>query len=1047
MHSLNCRWPVVSLAVLMVGAAAAAADPQPIQPEQVQLGRPVDFEQDVLPVLENNCVACHNSAIAESKLNLEDLEGILKGGKRGAALAPKEPDKSLLYQVAARAKEPLMPPLPNKVQAAALTPRELGILRQWILEGAAGSAGAGTSRAVNWQPLPAELKAIHSVALDPAGRLAAVGRANRIAIYDVITRRHLTDLTDPALAALEQNDRPVYGPGTAHRDFVHALAFNHDGTLLASGGYRVVKLWERPVDPQVAAFTAADAPTAVALSAGGKWLAVAAGTGIQVINTQTGHVERTLTGHTAPVNGLSFLPSAADQAAVDAALAQAEAAVHAAQAQARLAGQALRTFEPKREKLDEAQAAERRTQLQTAEDNARNAVAAAWQNLRAAQEARAAFDRRAAEESRLYSASEDKSIRVWKLADGTQIAQIDTPAAVNDVVANVDGSRIVSAGADNVIRVWPMPAAPDERPDKALLELTGHGQAVTALDFLRGTGNQIVSGSLDGTARVWNIDNGSAVRTVNHGGPVRDVAGSPDGQRFASAGESNIARLWNNNGQQVAELKGDLDAGRRLVAVTEDQTVARQRVALADAAQKAAEQNLKDREDGLKKAQEAKAGAEKTLNEVKEKAQQANDVLKAAQEELAQKTDDEALKKKVDDAQKAAAAEADNLKKATDAFAAADRAVARGDESFKQAQAALEAAKLAKQQAEAAQQQIDAQLAEAQKAAAEAGQPVRRVAFASDGNMLITSGDDGAVRLWSAETGQPLDVFRGHQALVTALACGPGSKLVSAAADKSIILWDANPEWKLVGVLGPQGEDPLDVTTSKFVDRVLALDFSRDGKLLATGGGEPSRSGELYLWDVAGKTLLREIPDAHSDTIFGLEFSRDGKYIVSGSADKFVKVHEVESGKHVRSYEGHTHHVLDVSWKADGSWIVSAGADNAIKVWNVETGEQIRTISNFAKEVTSIQFLGASEDVVSCGGDKTVRYHRVSNGQNIRNFGGGTDFMYAAAATPNARLVVAGGEDGVFRIWNGENGQAIASFDPPFSPLDPAAANTQASAP
>ena len=33
--------------------------------------------------------------------------------------------------------------------------------------------------------------------------------------------------------------------------------------------------------------------------------------------------------------------------------------------------------------------------------------------------------------------------------------------------------------------------------------------------------------------------------------------------------------------------------------------------------------------------------------------------------------------------------------------------------------------------------------------------------------------------------------------------------------------------------------------------RVLAIDFSPDGKLMATGGGEPSRSGEVKLWDVA----------------------------------------------------------------------------------------------------------------------------------------------------------------------------------------------------
>ena len=60
----------------------------------------------------------------------------MKGGKRGSAIVAGKPDESLLYLVASRKKSPAMPPLPNKVEAKALTPKELGILRQWILDGA-----------------------------------------------------------------------------------------------------------------------------------------------------------------------------------------------------------------------------------------------------------------------------------------------------------------------------------------------------------------------------------------------------------------------------------------------------------------------------------------------------------------------------------------------------------------------------------------------------------------------------------------------------------------------------------------------------------------------------------------------------------------------------------------------------------------------------------------------------------------------------------------------------------------------------------------------
>ena len=101
-------------------------------------------------------MACHNVAIAESKLVLEDVPAMLKGGKRGPAVVAKDPDKSLIYNVASRAIDPAMPPLPNKVSASAFTPQELGLLRKWIEEGATAGMGSGMT-VVPWQAVPSTM--------------------------------------------------------------------------------------------------------------------------------------------------------------------------------------------------------------------------------------------------------------------------------------------------------------------------------------------------------------------------------------------------------------------------------------------------------------------------------------------------------------------------------------------------------------------------------------------------------------------------------------------------------------------------------------------------------------------------------------------------------------------------------------------------------------------------------------------------------------------------------------------------------------------------
>ena len=68
----------VALSFTSIGQSQEAKKPGKIEAVEANLGRPVDFEKDIQPILDEKCVACHNVAIAESKLILEDVPAILK---------------------------------------------------------------------------------------------------------------------------------------------------------------------------------------------------------------------------------------------------------------------------------------------------------------------------------------------------------------------------------------------------------------------------------------------------------------------------------------------------------------------------------------------------------------------------------------------------------------------------------------------------------------------------------------------------------------------------------------------------------------------------------------------------------------------------------------------------------------------------------------------------------------------------------------------------------------------------------------------------------
>jgi WD40 repeat protein len=988
---------LLAIALCLSAAAARAADapadatPKPIAIAEIKRDTPVDFEKEVLPALTKNCVACHNAKEAEAELVLETPQSILKGGVTGPAVVAGKSGESLLLKVAAHLEEPLMPPADNGVGAVPLTSEQLGLIKLWIDEGAKGEVTARNAE-LAWQSLPPGMNPIYAVAVTPDGQYAACGRANQIFIYHVASGQLLTRLTDPALiqSGLYKNH------GVAHLDLVQSLAFSPDGQTLASGGFREVKLWRRPTNVRGADVVGSTAGVrSLAVSADGKWAATGEATGaIKLWDLATLKDPKTLSGHAAAVTSLGFLPNS----------------------------------------------------------------------------------------GKLVSASEDKTVRLWNVADGAAITQLETPAPILSLAVIADGTQVATGHADNLIRRWTLPADA-ATPIAHAGDIAGNAGPVVALAVSSADKNQLVSASADGTVRQWNLENNQAIREIKHGAAVTALAVRPDGKQIASAGADNLIKLWNAadgqpwaspDKQPIAEMKGDFRAQfvvaqreRELAAM--NVRVADHKKAVADAevkiistsaavtatqtAKESAAKTLKEKQDAVKAPADAKAAADKELvaaNEAAKVAAEKSAQAKTAADADAQNADlakaNEAAKTAAD---AAAAAAKEVEKKTTEATAAANKAnqEAMSAEAANTAaeQAAASAVANVKKavtdvpQTEATLKSSEAQLAklQAETDAAKAAQvaadkPVRSLAYSADGTQLVSSGENRLVRTWMSDTGVPVDSFEGHQANVFAAAFTPAG-ILSAADDAGVITWNASPGWMLERTIGSASDAAV------FGDRVTALAFNPDGKLLATGGGEPSRAGEVKIFNLADGALARDITDAHSDTVFGLEFSPDGDYLASSAADRFVKVFKAADGKIAKSFEGHTHHVLDVTWKSDGKVLASGGADNVIKVWDFITGDQLRTTAAFEKEITALAFVGATPQVLASSGDKTVRLVNTDDGKMVRTYAGSQDFMYSAATSADGRLAISGGQDSTLFIWLIGDGQLLKSFAAPQPAENPAA--------
>ena len=647
--------------------------------------------------------------------------------------------------------------------------------------------------------------------------------------------------------------------------------------------------------------------------------------------------------------------------------------------------------------------------------------------------------------------------------------------AIFSVAITPDGQFAVCSRA-NRISIYHVPSG------RLVANEAAHRDQVNALAFSP-DGTLMTSGGYR-EVKLWrraNPEGKPAQQPAAAATPGGKIARA-DGQRTVTI-EGNIAKLTGADGKVIAELRGNrymrelADARDRALQVeTGNVTYRKAAVATAEKALQAGQERAKKSADAVAPKQVELTAKEKALADAKAAKPALDKVLADAEAEL--KKADEKLQAAVAKAAQVSSAATDALKGTaavdsnklvTDASAALQEAVkartereqdeakrkqaadkiepvakqvTAAEEALKLAVTAKEVAETEMRLAKAEQEKSTATLAEtktavdtaetarkkaeeslqsARNAATAAEQPIRTAAFSPDGITVATAGDDQLIHTWSAEIGAAIDVLKGHETPVTALAFSPNGELISTAGDAVSLAWNLKPAWKNERTIGSDGG------SSPFADRVNALAFSPDGKFLAIGGGEPSRGGEIKIWDIQSGKFAREFPSIHTDAVFALEFSADGKFLASGAADKVARVIDLSSGKVVKSFEGHTHHILGLAWSLDGRTLATAGADSVVKVWDFTTGDRKKSIEGYDKEVTSVHFVGAGEQVITSSGDNKVRLVGL-DGKDVRAFSDVADFMQSAAVSADGKTVIAGGQDGVLRVWNAADGRALGAF-------------------
>lgn len=146
-----------------------------------------------------------------------------------------------------------------------------------------------------------------------------------------------------------------------------------------------------------------------------------------------------------------------------------------------------------------------------------------------------------------------------------------------------------------------------------------------------------------------------------------------------------------------------------------------------------------------------------------------------------------------------------------------------------------------------------------------------------------------------------------------------------------------NPDGKLLLTQSRNGDIVLwDTASGRIIQsfdgsRISVEAFSPDGRYVLGTKGE-----RISLWDPQSGQIEHEFLHPNGRWL-SAAISPDGRYVIAGDRDTKVSILEVETGRQIRSLEGHRFYArgAEVTFSADGRLALSADAGDLI-VWGPE---------------------------------------------------------------------------------------------------------------
>jgi WD40 repeat protein len=604
------------------------------------------------------------------------------------------------------------------------------------------------------------------------------------------------------------------------------------------------------------------------------------------------------------------------------------------------------------------------------------------------------------DEVALFAIASDNSIQIREAKGWRLISRLELSAYVDAIAFSPDGKFLATAtvGIVNLnkldnerisAQIW-------ETKSGKLISSLNRGSSVNALRFSP-NGKLIITASADGTARIWETSSGKTVgKLLNHKNAILDVAFSPNSEHVATASLDKTAAIW-----RVWEV-GD----RKPILLQNEPEQAITAVSFSSDSKWIATAST----DKMVKVWDVKSGKAIAYMPHKDfvSAVTFNPSLDKKDLIATASLDNKVRLWKIGNNAVVTRLKHDSPVIAVAFAPQADRIVTASFDKQSNAKRILQFWTTTNDwQGEFTEQTKFKGAANVIKFSPDGQFSAISSSDPKQGKTIV--------QIWNTNTkGSAIVEIRQDRSENKLITFSENNQFFATASDDNIVrVWRVpNANQFSLNLKTPiRGSDILFRQFDKEIESpVKAIALSRDGSKLVTAGADTT----AILWNVSTKQRLKTWN--HESTINVVSFSPQGQFIASASEDNKAKVF-LSNGKPQCPALQHEGSVVAISFSHNEQYLATGSFDNQGRVWDIKHCQEVGSPLNHDNKVNAISFSLNDQFVATASDDKTARIWKMPSGEEIVRLEHDKAVKDVAFKPKDAQKVATASDDKTAKVW------------------------------